>query len=438
MAKKFAPIYLNDVSLLAAVEGGYSSGLGSELGGGFGIANVELANQQQVTENKGRLSLPNLSDIQVGRGTQLFGVDDDGLWLGAAVWASAPFRVSMAGALTATSVTITGMVTTFRQAAIPTSLSAGDIWYDSDDADKMYRAAAAGATTIGVGAWERVDPAWANVQDPASTKPNNNATVGATAGTDLKDSGATVLNDREIKNIASFTAGETISGATLPVPVYVDSSTGKVYACDANDNTKVKFTGFAISTAAADASIKVQFEGLVGGFTGLTKDTDYYVQDAVGTIGTTKGTYAIYVGRAMSTTEIYIQYNYQFLLGVAASDTLQQSADTERTYTDAGAPYLLSKEIQIRLQGAYRVKFDAKSEVNNTSARIYKNGVAFGTDRLTVAAAGYSTFSEDLSFDEQDLIQLYYSTGAVGTAYLRNFRLYFTKTILADTTVNTD
>jgi hypothetical protein len=44
----------------------------------------------------------------------------------------------------------------FAQATIPTSLAIGDLWYDTDDGNKQYRAAIAGATTIGTGQWELV------------------------------------------------------------------------------------------------------------------------------------------------------------------------------------------------------------------------------------------------------------------------------------------
>ena len=42
---------------------------------------------------------------------------------------------------------------TFRQAAIPTSIHEGDLWYDTDDDNKCYRAFAAGVSTIGAAAW---------------------------------------------------------------------------------------------------------------------------------------------------------------------------------------------------------------------------------------------------------------------------------------------
>ena len=90
---------------------------------------------------------------------------------------------------------------------------------------------------------------WVDVADGASTKPDNNATVGATAGTDLKDSGANTLGDSDIMNIRSMTAGETINGATLPVAVYQNTTDNEVYACDGNDTTKLKFIGFAISNS---------------------------------------------------------------------------------------------------------------------------------------------------------------------------------------------
>ena len=44
-------------------------------------------------------------------------------------------------------------VTTFFQAGIPTSLAAGDIWFDTDDKNKMYRATGIGDDQITAGEW---------------------------------------------------------------------------------------------------------------------------------------------------------------------------------------------------------------------------------------------------------------------------------------------
>lgn len=104
------------------------------------------------------------------------------------------------------------------------------------------------------------------------------------------------------------TAGETINGATTPVAVYMDNSDDEWYACDANDTTKLNFQGFATTNGTDGATFLVQMQGIVSGFTGLTKGARYYVQDDK-TIGTTVGTYEVKVGTAVSTTELLIEKN---------------------------------------------------------------------------------------------------------------------------------
>ena len=74
-------------------------------------------------------------------------------------------------------------IKTFIQTTIPTSISAGDLWIDSDDGNKLYRATAIGDTTIAAGHWVAVLTDFANVD--GATKPENNATVGAAWGTNL-------------------------------------------------------------------------------------------------------------------------------------------------------------------------------------------------------------------------------------------------------------
>lgn len=101
------------------------------------------------------------------------------------------------------------------------------------------------------------------------------------------------------------TAGETINGATLPVACYMDNSDDEWYACDGNDQAKLEFQGFAITNGTDGNDIDIQFEGIVSGFSALTKGAKYYIDDT-GALSTTIGTYEIYVGLAISTTEILI------------------------------------------------------------------------------------------------------------------------------------
>ena len=121
--------------------------------------------------------------------------------------------------------------------------------------------------------------------------------------------------------IKSVTAGATIAGGTLPVPVYQNKTDNEFYACDANDTAAYKFLGFAVSDGTNGNTFRVQFTGIVSGFSALDEGEKYYVQDAVGTIGTTPGTQEILVGIAISTTELLIQKGRRYASGILTLGT---------------------------------------------------------------------------------------------------------------------
>jgi hypothetical protein len=108
------------------------------------------------------------------------------------------------------------------------------------------------------------------------------------------------------RNGAIVNCGETLSGATTPVPVYQNKTDNELYACDANDPTKYKYIGFVTSDGTNGNPANFQGQGIVSGFTGLDEGEKYYVQDTAGTIGTTPGTMEILVGVAISPTQILI------------------------------------------------------------------------------------------------------------------------------------
>lgn len=128
------------------------------------------------------------------------------------------------------------------------------------------------------------------------------------------------------------------------------------------------------------------------------------------------------------------------ILEFSASDTLQQSADTERS--ESLNAYVKLKEIEVKRNGTIRIAFDLKSEVNFTTAfgRIYINGVAAGTERSTVSTA-YVNYSEDLTVAEGDLVQLYakhQDADPGNSAFVRNFRLYWDTVGVDESSVLTD
>lgn len=219
-----------------------------------------------------------------------------------------------------------------------------------------------------------------------------------------------------------MTAGATINGATLPVPVYIKNSDTEVYACDANASGALKFFGFATSNSTDGNSIKVRISGVVGGFSGLTIGANYYVSDTVGTISTTPGTLQIPVGIAVSATEILIVNQPSGGLITGASAFTIASADTERT--DVTGTYTKKKEIEVAEGGTYRVVFDIRTDnvADAAYGRVYKNGSAFGTEQSTNSAT-YVTKTEDLAFVPGDLIQLYIHRSGTSTALTQNFRL---------------
>lgn len=162
------------------------------------------------------------------------------------------------------------------------------------------------------------------------------------AGTDTGETGARLFVPPSklpavIRNVdSSLIAGATINGATLPVPVYQKVSDGELYACDANDTAALAYIGFAISNSTDGNAISFQSTGIVTGFSGLTPGERYYVQDAVGTIGTTPGTREILVGKALSATKLLIMHGKHRINGSLSFSDAGSSGAVQDTVITAG------------------------------------------------------------------------------------------------------
>lgn len=84
------------------------------------------------------------------------------------------------------------------------------------------------------------------------------------------------------------------------------------------------------------------------------------------------------------------------------------------------------KEIQLDYSGNYRVKFSIRipGGAGDAHGRIYKNGVAFGTEQVN-GTTSYVEYSQDLAFSADDLVQIYlWRAGGSGQVDLANFRIY--------------
>jgi len=144
------------------------------------------------------------------------------------------------------------------------------------------------------------------------------------------------------------------------------------------------------------------------------------------------------LGLAIGTDVLAPNGNGSQLTGITsiaytAGGTLLVSADTENYTSDPS--YVKTKEIQLGIiPGALRIKFDGKTTAIGGNIRIYKNGVAVGTEQTVNQA--YQTFSEDISgWTVGDLVQIYFKRGNAN-CYVKNFRIYVALT--TSTTVITN
>ena len=133
------------------------------------------------------------------------------------------------------------------------------------------------------------------------------------------------------------------------------------------------------------------------------------------------------------TSKHYVDFHHVTILD-AASATLKFSNDAACTgVTDVA--YTLKKEITLNEDlGSVRVSFDATYNSGGggdvVRYRLYKNGVAIGTER-TGGNNTYTTYTEDFTdFVSGDKIQIYAYrvSGTAGAENCKNFRLLFDKT----------
>lgn len=110
----------------------------------------------------------------------------------------------------------------------------------------------------------------------------------------------------------------------------------------------------------------------------------------------------------------------------SASDNSQISSDANKNMLFVGTSYVLAKEIQVKIGGKVRVKFDAKTDnQSNGFAKIYVDGIAVGTERTLTTS--YTNYSEDILVRSFSSVQIYTKNAVAGSmsSDVKNFRISF-------------
>jgi hypothetical protein len=109
---------------------------------------------------------------------------------------------------------------------------------------------------------------------------------------------------------------------------------------------------------------------------------------------------------------------------VTAGDSLIAESQASKN-TTSYLSYTKAKSFTINASGTYRTYFELWSGASGYTVygRIYKNGVAYGTERSTTSTS-WQSYSEDLDFEDGDECELYYRTSNLtAPAYIGNYRL---------------
>ena len=113
--------------------------------------------------------------------------------------------------------------------------------------------------------------------------------------------GGTVSFDQQV--LTAQTSGEALTANDIG---YFKELDQKWYKADADitatfDQLQL---GIVKSTVAINSGVSIAISGPVGGFTGLTAGSKYYLSNTPGEITTTAGTYSVFIGWALNTTTI--------------------------------------------------------------------------------------------------------------------------------------
>ena len=222
-------------------------------------------------------------------------------------------------------------------------------------------------------------------------------------------------------NVASMTFSSTTGKFTTIFP-YISSTSvqDKVLTLTDSDFTyKVDTLGCSTETVAIWWFPKITTIGTNNNQTWLTNNMDYFLSGTPGAISTTPWTIQRRAGTAKWATSIWVPWFPERT--VIGTNLILFSLLTSRTTQSTS--YVLKKSVTIPVSGMITTSLTINSSNNSwvTFAQIYRNGVAYWTERNSGGDTLDHVFTENLQFQAWDILDIYLKiSNATRTATLKD------------------
>lgn len=396
----------------------------------------------------------------MGLASTVSGSDDVRFWAGDtfANRATADFRVTEAGAVTASSMTITGgSITSTPIASIPNN-SSTDIsllektWTMTFSVTDNNTVAWSSGTvtlsngrtfTISAGNTGNMTALTYIYLDPgASSTVLQTTTAAATALGANKALIGTAQNNTVTASFIPYGPGQPlVDGANIGALSIVAGNIA------ASTITAGKMSVSQLSAIAADlgsitaGTIVLPSGGFVrSGQTAYATGTGWYIGNDGGTSKFSIGSSTKFVtwdGSTLTVEGTLISDITVF----TASDTLQASANTERSQDLSDTTWTKRKEFVVYYPGTVRVKHDTRTNGtggSQISSQVRINGVSVGALHDNTSSTDV-TYTDDVTVTASDLVQVYTKgNGVVATGFINDTRLYYTLGTADPSSVNVD
>lgn len=252
--------------------------------------------------------------------------------------------------ISAAKVDIVAGVQTFKQDGIPTSLNIGDVWFDTDDNNKAYRAACIGADEITAGEWELVRDAQISTNQSAITV---NETAIALNVTNI-----TALDGEVTTNTGNITVNANAITLEVTNRTNADSTLqGQITVNAGNITLKVSKNDVINQINISTEGIDIQADNIsISGATTFSAgyDPTDKVPDGGAAADVNAGVTTINGGKITTNT--------------IEANTLTSSTMTARTITLSGVSSILKGNYSAGVSG-WQIRGDGNAEFNTVTVR---------------------------------------------------------------------